>query len=135
MRTNWQMVGAICAFLGVALGAFGAHGLEHRLTPHLLEVFKTGAYYQMVHAIALVSIGTRHRSNGADRSVDAVCLLFTLGIVIFSGSLYTLSITGNALWGAVTPFGGLCFLSGWAMLAAASARSGSRDAIGDPNHK
>ena len=98
---------------GVALGAFGAHALKARLGPELIEVFRTGVFYQLVHAVALLgvaSIGDRLR---APRVTTA---LFSVGIVIFSGSLYALAISGVRMWGAVTPLGGLAFLGGWASL-------------------
>ncbi|HEY8925287.1 MAG TPA: DUF423 domain-containing protein [Polyangia bacterium] len=98
---------------GVALGAFGAHALKARLGPELLEVFRTGVFYQLVHAVALLGIaGIRDRL----RAPRLTTWLFSVGIVIFSGSLYALATTGVRLWGAVTPLGGVAFLAGWASL-------------------
>jgi len=98
---------------GVALGAFGAHALKARLGPELLEVFRTGVFYQLVHAVALLGIvGIRDRL----RAPRVTTWLFSVGIVIFSGSLYALAMTGVRLWGAITPLGGLAFLGGWASL-------------------
>jgi uncharacterized membrane protein YgdD (TMEM256/DUF423 family) len=98
---------------GVALGAFGAHALKARLGPELLEVFRTGVFYQLVHAVALLGIaGIRDRL----RAPRVTTWLFSVGIVIFSGSLYALATTGVRLWGAITPLGGLAFLAGWASL-------------------
>jgi len=108
--------GAIAGFLAVALGAFGAHALRNRLSPADLAIFETGVRYQMYHALAillLAAIGARWASPWLDRAG----WLFLAGIVIFSGSLYTLVLTGTRAWGAVTPFGGVAFLAGW--LAAA----------------
>ena len=98
---------------GVALGAFGAHALKARLGPELLEVFRTGVFYQLVHAVALLGVvGLRDRL----RAPRVTTWLFSVGIVIFSGSLYALAISGVRMWGAVTPLGGLAFLGGWASL-------------------
>lgn len=113
MKSMWTLCGGVFAFLAVALGAFGAHGLRSHLSPELLDVFKTGAQYQMTHALALLVIGFRKESRGNARLLDWSGGLMSAGIVLFSGSLYVLATTNNALWGAVTPLGGLCFLSGW----------------------
>lgn len=110
------ILGSVLAFLGVAAGAFGAHGLKGKLEENMLQVFETGARYQMYHALALLAVAwaiTRW-PNGA---VPAAGWLFTAGIVVFSGSLYILSLTGIKWWGAVTPFGGLMLLAGWGCLA------------------
>ena len=98
---------------GVALGAFGAHALKGRLGPDLIEVFRTGVFYQLIHAVALLAAaGLRDRL----RAPRATTWLFSIGIVIFSGSLYALAISGIRTWGAVTPLGGLAFLAGWLTL-------------------
>lgn len=114
-------LGAASAFVAVAAGAFGAHGLREALTPDRLAVFETAVRYQMVHALALVAAGllaTRRRGRG----VPAAGWLFLLGTVLFSGSLYALALTGTSAWGAVTPFGGVAWLAGWAILALASRK-------------
>jgi uncharacterized membrane protein YgdD (TMEM256/DUF423 family) len=98
---------------GVALGAFGAHALKGRLGPELIEVFRTGVFYQLVHAVALLAVAALRDRLRAPR---ATTWLFSIGIVIFSGSLYTLAVTGVRTWGAVTPLGGLAFLAGWLTL-------------------
>lgn len=105
---------AALGFLGVALGAFGAHGLRERLSAPMLEVYRTGVLYHLVHAVALLAVAL-----GADRLARprAVAALFTAGIALFSGSLYALSITGARALGMVTPLGGLLFMAGWATLA------------------
>ena len=111
------VLGAVFGFLGVAAGAFGAHALRGRLSPEFLQVFETGARYQLIHALALVLVAlVAERRPG--RLAAAAGWLFTAGIVLFSGSLYALALTGTRAWGAVTPLGGLCFLAGWALLAA-----------------
>jgi uncharacterized membrane protein YgdD (TMEM256/DUF423 family) len=105
---------AALGFLGVALGAFGAHGLRDRLAPQMLEVYRTGVLYHLIHALALLAVAV-----GADRIARprAVAALFTAGVALFSGSLYALALTGMRGLGAITPLGGLLFMAGWATLA------------------
>jgi uncharacterized membrane protein YgdD (TMEM256/DUF423 family) len=108
-------LGALLGFLAVALGAFGAHALRSRVPPVLVETFETGVRYQMYHALALLACAwalDRHRAMA-----QAAAWLFLAGIVLFSGSLYVLVLSGQRWWGAVTPLGGLAFLAGWACLA------------------
>ncbi len=107
---DWTRVGAVLMFLDVALGAFGAHGLKDRLTPELLAVFETGVRYQAYHALGLLMIA-------ALRGPDKAAWCFLGGIVLFSGSLYALALTGVRWLGAITPVGGLLFLAGWLLLA------------------
>ena len=109
-------LGAVAGFVGVALGAFGAHALRARLSAEHLSVFETGVRYQLVHALALVLVGFLI-GRRPERLIIVAGWLFTAGIVLFSGSLYILSITGTTAVGIVTPVGGLCFLAGWACLA------------------
>jgi len=115
-------LGAILGFLGVAAGAFGAHGLRGRVEPELLEVWKTGALYQLLHALALVAV-----TLGAAkvRHLRLVQGAFVAGIALFSGSLYLLATTGVRGLGAVTPFGGAAFLVGWAALALGARNPGA----------
>lgn len=108
-----RLAGAL-GFLGVALGAFGAHGLRERLPPHMLEVYKTGVLYHLLHAIALLAVGLGAEKLARPRAVGA---LWVAGIVIFSGSLYALAITGATALGAVAPVGGLLLMAGWVTLA------------------
>ena len=119
MMQKWPAVGGVFALLAVAFGAFGAHGLETRLTPHLLDVFKTGAYYQMVHALGLILVGQRAVQRPECRLLRLSCQLFTAGIVVFSGSLYALALSGQPRLGMITPLGGLCFMAGWAVYVTA----------------
>lgn len=115
-------LGCLSAFVGVALGAFGAHALKGRLDADLLATFEVGVRYQMVHALALLAVGWAcTRWPGA--LVIASGWLFVAGSVIFSGSLYALSLTGLRWLGAITPLGGLGLLAGWLCLAWAVARS------------
>ena len=112
----WFAVGSLMAGLGVAAGAFGAHGLKQRLPTDLLLVFETAVRYQIYHAFGLIAVAFAiDRWPGGNFHWAGWLLL--LGIVLFSGSLYALCLTGIRMLGAITPFGGLCFLAGWALLA------------------
>jgi uncharacterized membrane protein YgdD (TMEM256/DUF423 family) len=116
-------VGAAAAgFLGVAFGAFGAHALRTRLTPDLLAVFETGVRYQMYHAFAVFA-AVWACARWPQRVFGVAGVLFLAGIVVFSGSLYVLALTGERWLGAVTPLGGLAFLAGWLMLAIGAWRA------------
>jgi len=116
-------IGAISALLAVAAGAFGAHALRARLGPDLLATFETGARYQMYHALALLAAAWLSTRTPAPQAVWAGWL-FLAGTIVFSGSLYALALTGHRWLGAVTPFGGLAFLAGWACLAWAALARG-----------
>ena len=120
MDRTFLLLGAVAGFLGVGLGAFGAHGLRSRLTPEMLAVFETGVRYHMYHALALV-LTSLIVARAGGWLVVAAGWAFTAGIVLFSGSLYALALTGVTTFGAVTPIGGLAFLAGWACLALAAA--------------
>jgi uncharacterized membrane protein YgdD (TMEM256/DUF423 family) len=119
MSRFWAGWGAANAFVAVAAGAFGAHGLKARLSPELLAVFETGARYQMYHALALLAVAVL----GVQRDLDAAGWAFLAGIFLFSGSLYALSLSGVRGLGAITPLGGLAFLAGWALFAFRCFRS------------
>ncbi len=118
MDVFWLRAGSGLMFLAVALGAFAAHGLKARLGPELLAVFETGVRYQAYHALGLLAAAFVGR-DFPGRLASAAAWCFFAGIVLFSGSLYALSLTGIRKLGMVTPAGGLCFLAGWALLAAA----------------
>lgn len=108
-------IGAVSAFVGVAAGAFGAHGLKARLEPEMLKVFEVGVRYQMYHALALLAAAwAMSRWPGSVGAAGG--WLFVAGTVIFSGSLYALSLSGVRWLGAITPLGGLAFLGGWLCL-------------------
>jgi uncharacterized membrane protein YgdD (TMEM256/DUF423 family) len=110
------ILGAGSAFIAVGLGAFAAHGLKARLAPEMLSAFEIGTRYQMYHALALLAVAWAcTRWPGA--AVNASGWLFVAGTVLFSGSLYALSLSGVRWLGAITPFGGLALLAGWACLA------------------
>ena len=117
----WFAIGAALAGLGVALGAFGAHGLKARVTPEQLAVFETGVRYHMYHALALLAVGWQADRTGSPLAA-AAGWLFVAGIAIFSGSLYAMTLSGARWLGAVTPLGGVCFIAGWALLAVAAVR-------------
>jgi uncharacterized membrane protein YgdD (TMEM256/DUF423 family) len=104
---------ALLGFSGVALGAFGAHGLRERISPAMLEVYRTGVLYHLVHALAVLGVAL-----GAERirRARAIAALFAGGVALFSGSLYLLALTGVRALGAITPLGGLAFLCGWGLL-------------------
>ena len=104
-------------FLGVTLGAFGAHGLKDILSEPMKAVFETGVRYQMIHGLALFVVAWLS-SRSPSSLANSAGWCFLAGIVIFSGSLYALSLSGMKAWGALTPIGGLAFLAGWLCLAA-----------------
>jgi uncharacterized membrane protein YgdD (TMEM256/DUF423 family) len=109
------LLGIAFAFLAVALGAFGAHALQERLSAADAGIFETAVRYQMYHALALLFVGAAAvRWPGGATTIAG--WLFVAGIVVFSGSLYTLVLSGVRAWGMVTPLGGLAFLAGWALL-------------------
>jgi uncharacterized membrane protein YgdD (TMEM256/DUF423 family) len=116
---TWTSAGAGFGFLAVALGAFGAHGLRERLAGGGIEIWKTAALYHLVHAVALLAVALAADRLRAGR---AVCWMFAAGMVIFSGSLYLLALTGRSWLGAVTPLGGAAFMAGWLTLAVTSGR-------------
>lgn len=115
----------VFAALAVALGAFGAHALNERLVQSgMLDVWRTAVDYQMWHALALLGLGAWVRLEPACASClrRAVTILWVLGIVLFSGSLYVLALGGPKWLGPVTPLGGLCFIAGWLLLALCAAK-------------
>lgn len=115
-------LGALFAMVAVAAGAFGAHGLRARVDPGMLAVFETGARYQMYHALGLLAVGWAAAVEPG-RLASAAGWLFVAGILVFSGSLYALVLTGVRALGAITPLGGVAFIAGWACLAAWAFRA------------
>jgi uncharacterized membrane protein YgdD (TMEM256/DUF423 family) len=114
--TTWIAVGSVMAGLGVAFGAFGAHALRTRLDAEDLAIFEIGVRYQMYHALAIIACGlVALRIDNAAVKAAAIC--FIAGVVIFSGSLYGLTLSGQRWLGMVTPIGGFALLAGWASLA------------------
>lgn len=121
MERLFLAAGALSGAVAVAAGAFGAHALRSRLPPDLLAVFQTGAQYQMYHALALLAAGWL-ASQTRGGAAAAAGILFLVGTVLFSGSLYALALSGVRGLGAITPLGGVAFLAGWVALAWAALR-------------
>lgn len=120
-RNAFLLSASLNGFLGVAAGAFGAHALKSRLPADLLAVFETGARYQLVHAVALLGVAwLAEASPGKLPRTAGAC--FTLGTLLFSGSLYALAFSGVRALGAITPLGGVALLAGWALLGVAAVR-------------
>jgi len=115
----WIKLGGIFGGLSVLLGAFGAHSLKTRLTEQSLATFQTGVLYQFIHSLALILVGllSMHLVDKHQKQVERAGVFFATGIVLFSGSLYSLALGGPKFLGPVTPLGGLCFMIGWFMLA------------------
>ena len=113
----WALAGAVNAFVAVAAGAFGAHGLRARVTPRMLEVFETGARYQMFHALALLAVAWV--ASQREGVADAAGWAMLVGVALFSGSLYAMALTGVTRFGMVTPLGGVGFLVGWVLFGRA----------------
>lgn len=103
-------------FAGVALGAFGAHGLRDKVAPHLFDVWQTAVQYQMFHVLALLAVLMMAVQQPENRKLRVAAALFVIGICIFSGSLYALVLTGITVLGAITPVGGVLLLLGWLVL-------------------
>ena len=121
MAQWWLVVGSIGGFLGVAGGAFGAHALKARLSEQMLANFETGTRYLLVHAVALLLVGVlAGRKNGDDLLV--VGWAFSVGMLIFTGSLWVMALTGQRWLGAITPVGGTALIIGWLALALAAAK-------------
>lgn len=118
MAKNWMAWGAIVAMAAVALGAFGAHGLKESLSPERLDIFHTGVRYQFYHAFALLFLGLWAKTSPENKMISRAGIAFFIGIVLFSGSLYMLSIRDLINWpvswlGPITPLGGVSFIVGW----------------------
>ncbi len=115
------LIGALNGFLGVAAGAFGAHALRGTLSVERIQMFETGARYEILHALALLGVALA-LERGRTRALVAAGWLFAAGAVVFAGSLYALALSQIRAWGAVTPLGGLCLLAGWVALGVGLAR-------------
>lgn len=114
------VIGSLNALLGVALGAFGAHGLKSRVPPEMLTVWQTAVQYHLVHALGLLLIGILAQLLPDSALVRQAGWALLLGVVLFSGSLYLMVLSGVRMLGAITPLGGLAFLAGWGLLALAA---------------
>jgi uncharacterized membrane protein YgdD (TMEM256/DUF423 family) len=117
MDYTFMLIGVLAGFVGVTAGAFGAHGLRGRLSPDMLTVFETAVRYQMYHVFALLITAAAIGRLGDSRLLSIAGWSFVTGMVLFSGSLYALALSGVSALGAITPLGGLAFLVGWAALA------------------
>jgi uncharacterized membrane protein YgdD (TMEM256/DUF423 family) len=123
MFRGFLMLAAFFGFTGVALGAFAAHGLKNKLSAEYLAIFHTGVLYQLIHTLALLAVALI-AVQVPGRLVTWAGISFAVGILLFSGSLYVLTLTGISKLGIITPFGGLAFLIGWALLGLTAWRLG-----------
>ena len=114
---NWTATGALLMLLGVAGGAFGAHALKARLDPAMMDVYHTAVQYHLIHALGILVVSLLLRSGAISAAGGSRVAWFLLsGIVLFSGSLYAMALSGVRMLGAVTPLGGLAFIAGWLLL-------------------
>jgi uncharacterized membrane protein YgdD (TMEM256/DUF423 family) len=116
------IIGAINAFLAVAFGAFGAHGLKDKLDAHYLEIWKTSVTYQMFHALGILVIAMLLGKVATSSLFTWSGWLMLAGIILFSGSLYILSLTKIGILGAITPIGGVCFLAAWILIVVGAVK-------------
>lgn len=114
MKRGGFGIAGLLGFTAVAAGAFGAHAVRARLTPAMMEIYRTGALYHLVHAVAALAVAA---AGDRLRRGRAILVLFAAGVAIFAGSLYALALTGAGVLGAVTPIGGLLLLAAWALVA------------------
>ena len=124
MERIFLIIGSLFAFVGVSLGAFGAHGLKGLLSTEMLQVFEVAVRYQMYHALAIIAVACV-KINWPSGFINLSGWFFTAGILLFSGSLYFISLSEARWLGAITPIGGVSFLLGWACLALAAWRARS----------
>lgn len=123
MAKLWLTVGSVGMLLAVAMGAFGAHALKKTLTPDLMAIYETAVHYHVYHALGLIAIGLLALHLPATALLRWAGVLMAAGLVLFSGSLYALSLSGIRWLGAITPIGGTAFLAAWLLLAAAVMRA------------
>ncbi len=114
------LLGSISSALAVILGAFGAHGLRGRISPEMLAIYQTGIQYHFYHSLGLLIVAFAASHSGDSSLVRWAGWCMLAGILLFSGSLYALSLSGIRTLGAITPFGGVAFILGWVLLAAAA---------------
>ncbi|MEQ1945779.1 MAG: DUF423 domain-containing protein [Bryobacteraceae bacterium] len=115
---NWSAIAAVFLGVAVCIGAFGAHALQGRLDEYSRGVYETGVLYHFFHALGLLIVSVLPRTGAlTEARANTVCWLLAAGILLFSGSLYTLAISGVRTLGAITPIGGVAFIAAWAVLA------------------
>lgn len=120
---NWTAIGAVLMALAVAMGAFGAHALKGQFDAYSMSVYEKAVFYHFVHGLGILLVAVLARTNTITPAGQArVAWLLLIGIIVFSGSLYALAITGVRMLGAITPIGGIAFIAGWALLAYETAR-------------
>jgi uncharacterized membrane protein YgdD (TMEM256/DUF423 family) len=121
---NWGAIGAALLALAVILGAFGAHGLQNRLDDYSRGIYEKAVFYHFIHALGILITAALARAGALSNAAAATaCWFLAAGIALFSGSLYTLAVTGNRALGMITPVGGLAFIAAWALLAWRLARA------------
>jgi uncharacterized membrane protein YgdD (TMEM256/DUF423 family) len=114
---NWTATGAVLMLLGVACGAFGAHALKARLDPAMMDVYHTAVQYHLIDALGILIVAALLRTGAITAAGESRVAWFLLsGIILFSGSLYALALSGMRTLGAITPIGGLAFIAGWLLL-------------------
>ena len=122
MAQGFGVIGAVLGALGVAMGAFGAHMLKDRVEPRMLDIWSTATQYQLWHALAIVLVALfASREGGASTAMQVAGGAFTVGVLVFSGSLFVLVLSGKTWLGAITPIGGTALIVGWIALAIALA--------------
>ena len=124
MAKLYLLLAAFFGGTGVMLGAFGAHGLRNKVAENLLEAYKTGVHYQMIHALALIAVAVLIHQVGAKTSLIVSGALFVIGVLFFSGSLYGLTFGGPRILGPITPLGGTLLIGGWIALFIAALNYG-----------
>ncbi|MFD2117106.1 DUF423 domain-containing protein [Paenibacillus yanchengensis] len=122
MKINYFTIGAFSATLAIALGAFGAHGLEGKITEHYIQVFETGVRYHMYSSLGLMLIGLLSKIVANNKSFINGAHFILAGTIIFSGSLYILSLTSFSKLGMITPIGGVAMIIGWCMVAISAGK-------------
>ncbi len=120
MSKKWLIISGVSGFLGVALGAFGAHGLKNIISAEMIETYKTGILYQLIHSVVLLALAL-----SAGKTFEGSNWFFLAGIVLFSFSLYLYAVTGVVFFAMITPFGGVCFLVGWLWLVVTAVKKKS----------
>ena len=120
---NWTATGAIALALAVGIGAFGAHGLQGKLDSYSMTIYERAVFYHFFHALGILIVASLMASGRVPQSTGGwVGWLLLAGIILFSGSLYVLALTGQRMLGAITPFGGVSFIAAWVMLAITALR-------------